>query len=273
MLQILKRLLDRPTARSTIVHRDVGATLVAHRELPDAPAGADAMTPPLQVDGDPAGGRPVVQASLPGAPRDVFVVPGGLGLPALALVNLRDPRPRVELWALDASSPAFFAERCELRFPPDIAPSGWQVTQVASLPRLQCLVVLRDDAEPRTARVAVLDLASLALRELGIAEPDPFADGLGHCAALRVPAGGVLVRWHSGRVKLGRWGDVALEDHVMLFTPRERDGLEVLTLALDDGNVRAWALQGDTLWLQAIDGRLRPAPRVHAWSLDLSRVL
>ena len=144
---------------------------------------------------------------------------------------------------------------------------------MASLPRLQCLVVLRHDAEPRTVRVAVLDIATGGLRELGIAEPDPFADGVGHVAALRAGTDAVLVRWHSGRVKLGRWGDVALEDHVVLFSPRERDGLEVLTLALDDGNIRGWAMQADTLWLKAIDGRLQPVPRVHVWSLDLARVL
>ena len=145
------------------------------------------------------------------------------------------------------------------------------------LPRLQCVVVLCRDDDPRTALVAVLDLATRRLRELGVAEPDPFTDGPDgrpvHLAALQAGPDAVLVRWHSGRVRLGQWDDVAQEDRVVLFTPRERDGLPVLTLALDDGNIRGWGLQGTTLWLHAIDGRPRPAPREYVWSLALGAVL
>jgi len=203
-------------------------------------------------------------------------LPGGLGLPALALVNLRDPQPRVEQWSLDTpelTPGSRFAARLALRLPAGQDAVGWQVRQAAALPRLQCLVVLGQDDMPRTALVAVMDVASGRLRALGQAEPDPFVDGAPHCAALRPVADAVLVRWHSGRVRLGRWGDVAVEDHIQLFAPREPHGLEVLTLALDDGNVRAWGMRGTTLWLQAIDGRPRPEPRVQAWSLDLARVV
>ncbi len=276
MLKLLKRLLAPPAPRPSAVHPDAGAPLVGHDALPVDLHAEDAMAAPVQVDGDPAPGRPVAAASDATALRDAFLVPGGLGLPAVALVNLRDPRARVELWALDSERPgagSAFARRLALALPPGHAPAGWQVSQVAPLPRLQALVALRRDGEPRTALVAVLDLASGRLRELGVAEPDPFADGPRHVAALRAGADAVLVRWHRGRVPLGRWGDVALEDDVLLFTPRERDGLPLLRLALDDGNIRGWAMRGTTLWLRAIDGRLQPAPRQWHWSLDLSRLL
>ena len=276
MLEFLKRLLAGPPARPTSVHVEVGAALVEADAPDDDVAGEDALLAPIQLDGDPAPERAAVNATAPADPRDAFLVPGGLGLPALALVNLRDPLARIELWALDSPTPgprSTFARRLALRLPPGRPATGWQVSQVLPLPRLQCLVALRHDGELRTALVAVLDLASGGLRELGIAEPDPFEDGPRHVAALRAAADAVLVRWHSGRVPLGRWGDVALEDHVLLFTPLERDGLPVLRLALDDGNIRAWRLHGSTLRLLAIDGRLRPAPRVCRWSLDLSRVL
>ena len=278
MFDALKRLLARAVPAPTHVHADVGAALRAHPALPDGLATGDATTPIVQVDGDPAPGRPVVEATSPTAPRDAFVAPGGLGLPAIALVNVREGETaRVELWTLAApaheGAPATFAARRELRLPAAETGAGWQASQVAVLPRLQCLVALRHDDVPRTARVAVLDLASGALRLLGLAEPDPFEHAVVHVAALSAGADGVLVRWHEGRAKLGRWGDVALQDRVLLFTPRERDGLEVLRLGLDDGNVRGWGLQDTTLWLHAIDGRLRPRPRQFAWSLDLSRVL
>jgi hypothetical protein len=277
----LKRLLRRAEPpRATIVHPALGAALVGHDVWPGDLVAADAAVAAVQVDGDPAPGRPVADARAPQAPRDVFVAPAGLGLPGLALVNVRDPRARIQLWELDAPTPAdgvAFARRVELAFPPGRGGVGWQVRQLVPLPRLQCAVALCHDDDPRTAWVAVLDLASRRLRELGVAEPDPFTDGPGgrsiHVAALQAGPDAVLVRWHSGRLRLGRWGDVALEDRVVLFTPRERDGLAVLALALDDGNIRSWGLRGTTLWLHTIDGRLRPTPREHVWSLALDAVL
>jgi hypothetical protein len=276
MLDLLKRLFARPSAQPTTVHRAVGAALVGHDEVADGLAADGALVASLQVDGDPAPGRPASAVAAADAPRDAFLVAGGLGLPALALVNVRDQQARVELWALDSSTPganSTFERRLALRLPAGEPELGWQASQVVSLPRLQALVVLRHDDRPRTALVATLDLATGALRPLGVAEPDPFADDAGHVGTLRTAPDGVLIHWRSGRMPLGRWGDVALEDHVVLFTPRERDGLEVLTLALEDGNIRAWGMRGTTLWLHAIDGRPRPVPRVRAWSLDLARVI
>ena len=276
MLNRLMRLFARPADPPTSVHPAVGAALAGHDDIADALAMDDALVAPLQLDGDPAPGRLAAAAAAPEAPRDAFLLAGGLGLPAVALVNLRDPQARVELWALDSSTPVAttrFAQRLELRLPAGEPELGWQASQVIALPRLQALVALRHDDRPRTALVATLDFATGALRPLGLAEPDPFADDAGHVGTLRVAPDGVLIHWRSGRVPLGRWGDVARQDHVVLFTPRERDGLEVLTLALADGNIRAWGLRGTTLWLHAIDGRPRPAPRVRAWSLDLARVI
>jgi hypothetical protein len=276
MIDFLKRPRHRAALRPTAVGGATGAVLVGHGTVPGDARCEDAMLVPLQIDGDPASGRPASAASAPANPRDAFVVPGGLGLPAIALVNRRDPQARVELWALDSPAPttaSVFARRRELRLPPGLAPIGWQVAQVAALPRLQCLAVLCHDADPRTALVGVIDLASGTLRALGHAEPDPFRHEPAHVAALRAGPDAVLARWHEGRIRLGHWGDVAAQARVLLFTPLERDGLEVLRLSLDDGNIRGWGTAGATLWLQAVDGRLRPVPRVRAWSLDLSRVL
>lgn len=281
MPDFLRRLLRRAEPpRATNVHPSLGAALVGHEAWPDDVGALDAAVAPLQVDGDPAPGRPVAEARDPQAPRDVFVAPGGLGLPGVALVNMRDPQARVQLWELGAPSSAgvaTFTRPLELGFPPGRDPAGWQVRRLVPLPRLQCVLALCHDDDPRTALVAVLDLATRRLRELGVAEPDPFADGPDgrpvHLAALQAGPDAVLVRWHSGRVRLGAWGDVAEEDRVVLFTPRERGGLPVLTLALDDGNIRGWGLHGTTLWLHAIDGRPRPTPREHVWSLALGAVL
>jgi hypothetical protein len=47
--------------------------------------------------------------------------------------------------------------------------------------------------------------------------------------------------------------------------------LEVLKLGIDDGNVRAWAMQGKTLCLQTQDKRKQV--KDFAWVLDLNKVL
>jgi len=276
MFDFLKCL--RPEARptATAVAAALGAGLHRHAAMPAGVRAEDALVAPFQIDGDPAPGRPAAGSPAPAAPRDVFVVPGGLGLPAVALVNLRDPQPRIEWWALDGPAPtgaSTFARRVEPRWPPGDPAQGWQVSQVVALPRLQGLVALRRDADPRTARLLVLDLARGTLRDLGRAQPDPFVHAPVHIAALRVAADAVAVRWHEGRIRLGRWGDVAAMARVVLFTPLERDGLELLRLSLDDGNILGWGLAGTTLWLDAVDGRLRPVPRRHVWSLELSQAL
>ncbi len=275
MLEIFKRLRSGRAAGPTTVAAALAAELVGQAAMPEDLRAESVLAAPHQTDGDPAPGRPVV-AVAPASPRDVFLVPGGLGLPAIALVNLRDPEPRIEGWTLDSSAPtdgSTFAQRRDLRWPTRLASGGWQVAQAVPLPRLQCLLVLRQEADPRTALVAVMTLADGRLRELGRAEPDPFEPDPVHVAALRASPDATIVRWHEGRVRLGRWGDVAAIGRVMLFTPLERDGLEVLRLSLDDGNIRGWGMAGSTLWLQAIDGRLHPLPRVCCWTLDLSRAL
>jgi hypothetical protein len=44
----------------------------------------------------------------------------------------------------------------------------------------------------------------------------------------------------------------------------------VLKLGLDDGNVRRWAMNGHTLWLDTVDLRTNAT---FVWSLDLSKVI
>ena len=61
------------------------------------------------------------------------------------------------------------------------------------------------------------------------------------------------------------------DDHVVLFSLRHPQGLEILKLNIDNGNVRAWAVQGKSLWLQTLDRRKKPVD--FSWSLDLSKVL
>jgi hypothetical protein len=58
----------------------------------------------------------------------------------------------------------------------------------------------------------------------------------------------------------------------MLFSPQHPQGLEVIKLGLDDGNVIDWTVIDKTLWLRTRDRRNDELPDGMVWSLDLSSV-
>ena len=111
------------------------------------------------------------------------------------------------------------------------------------------------------------------VRKYGLVEPD-WAVGLPphYLDSLQLSPEAVLVVYRTDRVRLAAERYVNRYDHLLLFSPRYPDGLEVARLGIDDGNLRAWRLVGSKLWLQTFDTR-GDAPREFAWSLDLARVL
>jgi hypothetical protein len=84
---------------------------------------------------------------------------------------------------------------------------------------------------------------------------------------------GAMVLWHSGEIRVKAEVYVRERDHLLLFSPRHPQGLEVLTLGLDDGNVERWAMVDHTLWLETVDARNIDKPAAFVWSLDLSKAL
>jgi hypothetical protein len=258
----------------TVVHAAVGAPLVRAAAFPAAvdpppgPAFGEALY--AQVDGDPPEGVFVDGATAARAPRDVFVVPGGLGLAALAFVNrLRDDRLVVETWTLTADTPPCFGERRACEF----GPGEVAVIEAVALPRLRNLVVLSHPGATPAVTLHLHDLERNRLRSIGPVEGDPFRAPETFVAALPVAPDAILALHRTGRVDLGDWGHVALANHLVLYAPQQPDGVEILTLGLDDGNVSHWGMVGSTLWLQAVDGRLDPAPESFTWSLDLGALL
>jgi hypothetical protein len=279
----------------TSVHAAVGAPLVRESAWPRAFAplvepdwppvrklGVDAP-PPAGVIGTHAGGEP---------PADAFLLPAAAGRPPLAFVNTYDTPRRCTLWELDAQATRFVRER-PLAF--DATQAAWLMFSAASvlaLPDGQVLIHL-STRQPRIANLLfVHDGEGGAPRLLSGIEPDasrgpPFA----YVETLQVAPQAVLVLYRTGNERIGPQRYVNHHDHVLLFSPRHRDGLEILTLGLDDGAIRAWGMAGGTLWLEASDDRGggggggggtlghgpparggAPPPRF-LWSLDLQRLL
>ncbi|PTT87296.1 hypothetical protein DBR42_11970, partial [Pelomonas sp. HMWF004] len=85
-----------------------------------------------------------------------------------------------------------------------------------------------------------------------------------------VAANAALVLFHTDELRLKAEVYAKKYGHLMLFSDRFPQGLEVLKLGLDDGNVRRWAMNGKTLWLDTVDLRTNAT---FVWSLDLSKLI
>ncbi len=206
---------------------------------------------------------------------DYHEVSGIPGQPAIAVLDVRDHGPSVEIWELGAGTPVRFERQRTVQFDPGQA--GWtafSTVGVACLPVHQVLIGL-DYSEPqgRTA-LFVYDVASNGARKLANIEPDPNSFLRGNFfATLPVAPDAVLVLFHTDQERLGPERYVNKYDHLMLFSTRYPKGLEILKLGVDDGNVRRWDMVGSTLWLDTLDARNPAQPVKFTWSLDLSKVL
>jgi len=197
------------------------------------------------------------------------------GVPPLALVNVSGLHPHVELWELGSDAAPSFVRQRDLRI--DAGQQTWGVSRAldaACVPGGR-LVVGMAYADPLTRHALYLyDLRANAFRKLGDAVRDSSTGLPGRLfQTWPVAPDGALVLWHSGEIRLKAEVYVRERDHFMLFSPRHPQGLEVLALGLDDGNVERWAMVGRTLWLETVDARDVARPRTFVWSIDLAGVL
>jgi hypothetical protein len=76
-----------------------------------------------------------------------------------------------------------------------------------------------------------------------------------------------MLQYHTEAIRIGADNYAYEKDHILLFSPQHLDGLEIVRLAVADGNVRSWGILGKTLWLQTAVRRKKL--RMFIWSLDL----
>lgn len=63
------------------------------------------------------------------------------------------------------------------------------------------------------------------------------------------------------------------QNHFLLFSPDFVDGLEVLNIGIDVGNVKHWQVIDKVLFMETFDSRGHQEPRRGFWSLDLSKLI
>ena len=263
---------------TTSVGPQVGASLVREAawpaSMPAPPAASYPQVRNVSIDGGlpPAGTLAATRAEHPAA--EAFVIDAAAGQPALAVVNTYEPERRTQLWQLDARDARRFDKQRSAAFDP--AQAKWlmySAETVLALPGRQVLIQLKYHRPQATDGLFVYDAEADRMRSFGNVEPD-WSRGLPFrfIDSLQLRPDALLVRYQTEKERLGPQRYVNHYEHLVLFSPRHRDGLELVKLGLDDGSVRRWGLSGSKLWLQTADDRASP-PREAVWSLDLARAL
>ena len=260
---------------ATTVAPELHATLKRETTLPRTPApAADARCASMRVAGVPPQAK-FVADDFDGDTRTGFRIASQAGVPALGIVNVGGQVRRPEFWELKSDADPGFVRKRAVQFDPQ--QDSWssaRVFQIACLPGRQLAVGLVHAESRPTQTLLSYDTAANTFRKVAEIVYDSSS---GSPASLfdTLPAGpeATLLVYHTGEIRLKAEVYVREHDHVLVFSPKHPQGLEVLALGLDDGNVAKWALSGKTLWLESQDRRDTKQPRQFFWSLDLSAVL
>jgi hypothetical protein len=262
----------------SVVAPQLGAALKREAAFPAAspalPRAAYDHCKPTRVAGVPPASRFVgTDADVPS--QSGWQVSAHGAQPPLALVNVSGLKPHLEVWELGTEAAPTFLRQRTLQVDPGQSSWGvWRVLDAACLPGDR-LAIGMAYANPRAQHALyVYDIAGNAFAKIGDAVRDS-SGGLPGRLFETWPVGpdSALVLWHSGEIRVKAEVYVRERDHFTLFSPRHPQGLELLTLGLDDGNVERWAMVGHTLWLQTVDARNIEKPTAFAWSLDLAKAL
>lgn len=201
-----------------------------------------------------------------------FLIAGDQGSPPLAVVNTLTDNPKFEIWELESDQHPVLVKKRALEIDPEQA--KWVQAGVADgacLPGRQMMMAVTYAAPMAREALYVYDIGANRFRKIGRIAPDS-SSGLPFRYFETWPATSdtAMVLYHTDELRLKAEVYVRRFDHLVIYSPRYLNGLEVLKLSLDDGNVRRWAMVGKTLWLDTFDRRNDAS---FIWSLDLSNVL
>jgi len=259
---------------TTTVRPEVGGALKRESTFPTV------STPPVPphlvvrnagIDAPPPGGKLAKGPQEQPPPGEAFIIEASGSFPAVALVNTYGADLHTEFWEINGDR---FGKPRAATFDPNQAKwSMWSSRGVVPLPAGRVFFHLKyHDPIPRDG-VFLYNIATDRVRSLGRISPDWWRGlPLRFVSSLQVRADAVLVRYSSEQERIGPQRYVNHFDHLVLFSPKHPDGLEIVKLGLDDGGVRGWGMVGSRLWLETSDEREAPA-RAFVWSLDLGPAL
>jgi hypothetical protein len=261
---------------TSIVAPEVGAVLQRQTALPS-------KMPPAPVSNVPACELAHIRGELPapqwvadeviGETRRVFRIPAAAGNPPLAILAGSEAKKQVQVWELSNDKVPRFVKQRQASLDPEQSTwvMSWPVA-VSCLPAHQLALAVGFHAPRKRDGLFTYNPGSNQFRRISLIEPErsngpPFTP----FEILAASPDATLVLYHTDGIRISADNFAYQFDHVLLFSSRFPNGLEVLKLAVDDGNVWAWAMAGKTLWLQSRDKRKKTQDFI--WSLDLGKVL
>ncbi len=260
----------------SVVAPELRAALKHETALPHAVAPAqDTRCAQARVDGTPPKAR-FVPPEFDGSTRTAVRVASRPALAPLGIVNLGGDVRRPQFWELASdAADATFVRQVPVQLDP--AEGKWvtaRVIEAGCLPGPLLALGLAYATGDTSQSVVTYDRTSHQVRKLADAVYDAST---GHPDSLldtrAAGADRALLLYHTGELRLRAEVYLREYDHVLVFSPQHPQGLEVLKLGLDDGNVVDWLVVGKTLWLHTQDRRNDGQPGNFFWSLDLSAVL
>jgi len=259
----------------SVVAPELRATLKHEPAWPAAAAPVqESHCSAARVDGTPPQAR-FVGADFDGKTHTALRVASRAGAPALGIVNMGGDLRRPQFWDLASDADPKFVRQFPVKLDP--AESTWvsaRVIEAGCLPGPLVALGLAYATGDTYQSVLVYDRATHTARKLADAVYDASS---GHADSLLATRDAgpdrTLLMFHTGELRLRAEVYVREYDHVMVFSPQHPQGLEVLKLGLDDGNVVEWMVLGKKLYLQTQDRRNDKQPANFIWSLDLSSVL
>jgi len=260
----------------TLVHPDVGATLQRAAAFPGEPppvsTGNFGTVSEVAVAGRPPDAH-FTASVVPGMAASAYLVEGVPGQPRLVLVNTSTAPMEFEIWELDAAAKDVFAR--QRKFEMAAEPGQWiarRVAGVASLPGHRLFVAVRYMGSKLRNAAYLYDVDRNLMTRVGAIEPDT-SDPDQYFETRPVGTGALLVRFDSDNIRLAAERYANTRNHLVLYSRRFADGLEILNLGIGDGSIRRWSVVGKTLWLETADPRQSSQQPPAILSLDLSKVL
>ncbi len=261
---------------ASTVAKETGSSLQRQTALPaKLPAATASSFPPCTV-AHLRGNLPDAQwvaEEVTGETRRVFRIPAGAGTPPLAILASLDAKKQVQVWELSNDKVPRFVKQRSVNLDPEQA--SWSMAYPVAatcLPGQQVALAVGFHNPRKRDALYIYHGVNNQFRRLDLIEPErsngpPFTP----FETLAASPDAMLLLYHTGAIRISADNFAYELDHVVLFSPKHPQGLEVLRLATDDGNVQAWAMQGTTLWLQTRDKRKKAQDFI--WSLDLNKVL
>ena len=253
------------------VSDSVGSALELQPSMPPGvefyPVMSDAgMCEPIQVD-DVSNTYSSVSGDIAVGPGTGYLLSGGFA------VSNDSNTGQVRVWR---TVPSESVGSIEPVSKPYVHPAQEQwsdstVMQAICLPQDRSLLVIQYfDGGVVNGRF-LFDTNTGIMDDLGVVESDTQAIGQ-YIFALNLPGGAVIAMHQSDKRRKSAEIYHNYYQHLTLYSSTNPQGLDLLTLGIDDGNIQRWGYRDSVLYLHTLDNRDLKNIKEAYRSLDLSRV-